>query len=113
MDSTTYLIIHLIGLGTLAIGLGGMLADDKCRGTFSMVQGIGLIIILISGFGMLAKLHLGFPHFAIVKVIIWVLIGMLPVVFRKTKTPILLSVVVLVALIGVAAWLGVTKPALW
>jgi hypothetical protein len=113
MDANTYLIIHLIGLATVAIGLGGMLAGDQNRKMFAMAQGIGLLIILVSGFGMLAKMQLGFPHFAMVKLILWLLLGGLPVVFRKSKTPVFVSIVVLVALIGVAAWLGVTKPPLW
>lgn len=113
MDINTYLIIHLIGLATVAIGLGGMLAGDQNRRTFSMVQGIGLVIILVSGFGMLPKLGYHFPAFAQLKLSIFLLIGGLPVVFRKSKTPVVVSILVLIALIGLAAWLGVTKPALW
>ncbi len=113
MEATTYLIIHLIGLAAVAIGTGGMLAGDKNRRTFAIVQGVGLVIILVSGFGMLAKMHLGFPHFAIVKIVVWVVIGMLPLVLRKLNVPLLGSILVLLALIGLAAWLGVMKPALW
>ena len=113
MEATTYLIIHLIGLAAVAIGLGGMLAGGKEHRTFAIVQGVGLLIILVSGFGMLAKMHLGFPHFAIVKLVLWLVIGMLPMVFRKLTLPPLVSTLVLLALIGLAAWLGVTKPPLW
>ena len=113
MDSTTYLILHLIGLSALTIGTGGMLAGDKDRRTFAIVQGVGLLIILVSGFGMLAKMQLGFPHFAMVKIVLWLGIGMLPIVFRKMGTPALIAILIFLALIGFAAWLGVMKPALW
>src|ERR1700677_1993184 len=64
MDALTYKIIHLTGIATLAIGTGGMMADGKNRKTFAIFQGIGLLVMLVSGFGMLAKEHLGYPHFA-------------------------------------------------
>jgi hypothetical protein len=113
ISETTYRIIHLIGLAALAVSTGGMLASEKSRRTFAMVQGLALLVVLVTGFGMLAQLHLGFPHFAMVKILLWVFIGMLPVVFRKMNTPVIISTLVIVALIGVAAWLGVAKPALW
>jgi hypothetical protein len=113
MDPLTYRIIHLIGLAALAIGAGGMMASNENKRTFASVQGLGLLLILVSGFGILAKLHLGFPHFAIVKLVLWIVIGMLPMVFRRTKTPLIAALLIILVLIGAAAWLGVMKPALW
>lgn len=113
MDPLTYRIIHLIGLAALAIGIGGMLAGGANRRTFVMLQGIALALILISGFGMLAKLHLGFPAFAMVKLAIWLVLGMLPLIFRKLQAPLIACILIALTLIGIAAWLGVMKPALW
>ena len=113
MQATTYLIIHLTGIAMLSIGTGGMFADGKSRKTFASFQGIGLLVMLVSGFGLLAKLHLGFPHFAMVKMALWVVIAMLPVIFRKLKTPLAAAILVSLALVGIMAWLGVMKPALW
>jgi hypothetical protein len=48
-----------------------------------------------------------------VKMVLWLVIGMLPFVFRKMKTPLIAGILIILALIGVAAWLGVMKPALW
>jgi len=113
MDYTTYKLIHLIGLAALAIGLGGMMAGGENRKTFAIVQGIALMVMLVSGFGLLAKLKLGFPHFAMVKVVLWVVLGMLPMLLRRLKVPILGGISISLALVGILAWLGVMKPALW
>jgi len=113
MDYTTYKLIHLIGLAALAIGLGGMMAGGENRKTFAIVQGIALMVMLVSGFGLLAKLKLGFPHFAMVKVVLWVVLGMLPMLLRRLKVPILGGIAISLALVGILAWLGVMKPALW
>src|SRR5260370_27388655 len=107
MDSTTYRIIHVIGVAAVALGLGGLMGGGNNRRTFAIWQGIGLLVILVSGFGLLAKGKLGFPHFAMVKLILWVLIGMLPMVFRRLNLSASMAVVISLALIGAAAWLGV------
>ena len=115
MDYNFYKIAHLIGISVLAIGVGGMMAGGEKRKTFAMVQGIGLLVMLITGFGLLAKLKLTpyVPHFAVVKIVLWLLIGMLPVIFRKLKTPLPAAILVSLILVGVMAYLGVVKPALW
>jgi hypothetical protein len=113
MDYSTYKIIHLIGIAALALGLGGMMAGGENRKTFAIIQGIALVVMLFSGFGLLAKLHLGFPHFAMAKVAIWLVIGTLPMMLRCAKMRLLGAVCITLALIGVMAWLGVMKPALW
>jgi hypothetical protein len=113
MPYTTYQIIHLIGLAALAIGMGGMMANGNNRKHFAMWQGIGLVVVLVAGFGMLAKGKLGLPHFAIVKLILWVVVAALPVIFRKLKAPLFAAILVSLALVGILAWLGITKPPLW
>jgi hypothetical protein len=110
MDAIAYKIIHLTGISALALGVGGMMAGGEKRKAFAILQGIGLLVMLVSGFGLLAKLHLGFPTFAIVKTVLWLLIGALPVIFRKLKTPLPVCILISLALVGVMAWLGVTKP---
>jgi hypothetical protein len=113
MDLPVYLIIHLTGIAALALGLGGMMAGGEHRKAFSILQGVGLLIMLVSGFGLLAKLRLGFPHFAMVKFVLWIVIGALPVIFRKLKVPTVAGMVIFLVLVGIMAWLGVEQPALW
>jgi hypothetical protein len=113
MDYTTYKIIHLVGIAALALGLGGMMAGGGNRKIFAILQGIALLVMLVSGFGLLARLHLGFPHFAIAKVVLWLLVGVLPVILRRLRVPIVAGIGILLTLVGILAWLGVAKPALW
>lgn len=113
MDYTTYKIIHLLGISILGLGVGGMMAAGANRKTFALCQGVGLLVMLVSGFGLLAKLKLGYPPFAIVKTVLWLMIGMLPLLFRKLKLPVGVSIVISLTLVGILAWLGVLKPALW
>ncbi len=113
MDSTTYKIIHLIGIAALALGIGGMMAGGNNRKTFAIWQGIGVLVMLVSGFGLLAKLKLGFPSFAIAKIVLWVVIAMLPMLFRKFQTPLGVAIGISLTLVGIMAWLGVVKPVLW
>ncbi len=113
MDYTMYKIIHLTGIAALVLGIGGMMAGGTNRKMFFIFQAIGLLVMLVSGFGLLAKLHLAFPHFAIAKVVLWVVIGMTPFLFRRLRVPIVAGILIVVMLIGVMAWLGVVKPALW
>ena len=113
MDATTYKIIHLIGISALALGVGGMMAGGSNRKAFAICQGVGLLVMLVSGFGLLAKLHLGFPHFALVKTVLWVVIAVLPMVARRLKLPLAAAMLISLTLVGIMAWLGVMKPALW
>jgi hypothetical protein len=111
MDYTTYKIIHLTGIAALALGTGGMIAGGTNRKLFSILQGIGLLVMLVSGFGLLAKLHLGFPRFAIAKTVLWVVIGVMPVILRRLRVPIPAAIVISLTLVAIMAWLGVMKPA--
>src|SRR4051812_18674621 len=113
MDAITYKIIHLIGISVLALGVGGMMAGGEKRKTFAILQGVGLLVMLVSGFGLVAKLGLGFPHFAIVKTVLWLVVALLPMLFRKLKTPLPAAILISLTLVGILAWLGVMKPALW
>jgi hypothetical protein len=113
MDYTTYKIIHLIGISILGLGVGGMMAGGPNRKAFAICQGIGLLVMLVSGFGLLAKLKLGYPPFAMVKTVVWLVIAMLPLIFRKLKLPVGVAITISLTLVGIMAWLGVMKPSLW
>lgn len=113
MDAVTYKIIHITGIALLALGTGGRLAGGEKRKAFAIAQGIGLLVMIVSGFGSLAKLGLGFPHFAIVKTALWVVIAMLPLLFRKLKTPLIAEILIVLILVALMAYLGIVKPVLW
>jgi len=111
MDYTTFKIIHLVGLAAVTMGLGGMIAGGTGRKGFAILQGLALLVMLVSGFGLLGKLKLGFPHFAMAKVGLWLVLGVLPVVLRRLRAPGIIGIVFTLAIVSVLAWLGVVKPA--
>ena len=44
---------------------------------------------------------------------LWLVIAMLPMLFRKLKVPLAACILISLTLVGIMAWLGVMKPALW
>ena len=87
-------------------------SDNNKRSMFGMWHGIGLVIMAVSGFGILAKLKLGFPHFAYVKILLWLILGGLPVLAKRRLLPTGALIAIALGVVAVGAWLGFTKP-LW
>ncbi len=113
----TYKILHLVAILFLFTSLGslavlGQSADARLRKLASIVHGVSAAVILVAGFGLLARL--GFfgkiPTWAWLKVGLWILLAASawPLRRRPEWTPVLW--LMLPALGGVAAWLAVAKP---
>jgi hypothetical protein len=94
MDISLYRYIHLIGLSLVVMSLGGVLLHTINGGTkesngfrkgVMMTHGIGLLLLLVAGFGMLAKLGIhGVPVWVGIKLVVWAILGALVVVaYRK------------------------------
>jgi hypothetical protein len=65
---TTYLVLHLSSIFVLlGYTFYAFAAPAETRGRVLMITGIAAVLTLVSGFGMLHRLHLGFPGWAIVK----------------------------------------------
>ena len=93
------------------MGLGiSLLPETAFRKQGGMLHGIGLLVILVAGFGMIAKLHYGFPLWVILKLVIWLVLGALPVLVKKKVLPCAAVWVVALLLGCVAAYLGIYKP---
>lgn len=117
-----YNVVHIVGLVLLMAGLGGIAFSS---GTESMpggwprryaliFHGLGLFLILLGGFGMLARLGIvrgtSWPGWVWVKVIVWGSLGFaafLPRRFPGTARPVL---IVLPLLGGLAAYMAIYKP---
>lgn len=112
-----YKILHIIGFLMVFMALGGMTLRAADRGTASATgrklgaigHGLGLVIVLVSGFGMLAKLSLGFDPWVIGKVVIWLILGGILVLIRRLPQYASLFYLALPVLGGVAAWLALFK----
>jgi hypothetical protein len=86
MPLQVYKLIHFLGIFSVIIALslacmhtmrGGTKADMPYRRQVAMVHGLGMLFILVGGFGMMARLGLvsGMPGWIIAKLVIWVVLG--------------------------------------
>ena len=118
MDPGIYKIIHFIGLIVLFTGLGALIASDpKKPAAFrrpAMIHGIGLFLLLLSGFGLSlsAKLEIGFPGWMLAKLVILLLLGVMIVLIKRRVIPTPLLYLLAIILGSVAAYLGFTNSIL-
>ena len=121
----TYKVVHYAGVFLLLAGLSALLARAAVlhgRGDAAVdpwgrrliaVHGLALFLILLGGFGMLARLDvtegLALPSWIWAKLGIWVALGALAVARRRAglATPALFVVPVLAVLAG---WIALYKP---
>jgi hypothetical protein len=78
INLTTYLVIHL---SSIIVLLGytfyAFAAPAQTRKRVLMITGVASLLVLVTGFGMLHRLHLGFPGWAIVKAVCWLGLSMI------------------------------------
>jgi hypothetical protein len=91
--------------------LGGT-RDHAWRKPVAITHGIGLFLVLLGGFGMLARLgiHWPWPGWVLVKVVIWIILGALGAVAARKTTlaqPLWWMTIVLG---GLAAYVAGNKP---
>lgn len=87
MSYNIYKLIHFLGIFALLTALaaggmhtlrGGTRADNPHRRLLGIAHGVALFLILLGGFGMLAKLGIvegGLPGWIWAKLAIWLLLG--------------------------------------
>ncbi|MGK0176676.1 MAG: hypothetical protein ACJAYS_000427 [Lentimonas sp.] len=86
-----YQILHVAGIIMLFMGYGALLArsliksdNASVRKLGSITSGIGLLLILIAGFGMISKLDYDFTAtWLIVKMLVWVALGGIIVLINR------------------------------
>ncbi|MEE8522688.1 MAG: hypothetical protein V3T72_02055 [Thermoanaerobaculia bacterium] len=116
MSLLTYKVLHILGISLALVALGGAaqraLDGDSggSRKLAGITHGVGLLIILVSGFGLLAKLGIGFPPWVWLKLVIWLVIAALLVLIRKMPQHATLFWFALPVLTGIAAYLALYKP---
>lgn len=113
MNPLIYKIIHLAGIMGLFAALGSAIAGtcSSCKKSAGILHGVALLLILISGFGMIAKLGYGYAEgWVIAKIVIWLILGGVMVLAKKhtLKPPALMGIVLLCGILS--AWLGIMKP---
>lgn len=119
----SYKVLHLVavtmlfgalgGAAVLAMG-GGAPAGAPVRRVIALLHGAALLVALVAGFGLVARLDLasgGLPLWVWGKLVVWLLAGgLLPLSYRKPAWARPLLVVALPLLAAIAAFLAVFKP---
>ena len=90
MDVLFYKTLHVLGVVLLFTALGGAAAQalgagsPRLRKLAGITHGVALLILLVSGFGALAKLGFGMPPgWAWGKIVIWLALGGIVVLMRR------------------------------
>lgn len=100
MSLQFYKLLHIIGILLTFTALGGVFVyvgnggnkeGNSFRKIIAISHGVGLLLLLVSGFGMLAKLGLSFPIWIVPKLLIWLALGAaLALGYRKPEKSVLL-----------------------
>ena len=111
MSIAFYHIAHIVGLIFVFIGFGALLSAESAKKAMKW-HGTGLLISLVSGFGMLAKLGIfeTMPTWVWIKIALWLVLGFLPVLAKRKVLPAGLVVLLGVAIGGFMGYLGYLKP---
>ncbi len=115
----TYKVLHLAGIFFLLFSLSSYLIivnsnSDKFKKLAGIMHGISLFIILVGGFGLLARLGImhgtDWPVWVWAKLAIWILMGTMVFFIKKFQSlsQFLWFAVPILAII--AAYLAVNKP---
>lgn len=120
MSYQFYKVLHIVGILMVFSGLVGVMAlrmvsaelAARPRRLFFLVHGIGMLVALVAGFGLAARLGYmsGLPTWVWVKLFVWLLLGVGIAIAKRRGH---LGVPVLTLFIGLgwfAAWLAITKP---
>ena len=106
MNLQLFLFLHVTSVILLSgVTFAAFAAPDPDnRRHYLMRSGVLSLLVVISGFGAMGMMGLGFPSWAMVKVVCWVVLsGLTGMAFRMTdKIPMLRVGAVVVILIAVA-----------
>ena len=116
-----YKVIHLIGIFMVLISLGGVSAyaiagGEKANNTFrkglAITHGVGLVLVLVAGFGLLARISISWPWpgWVFVKVVIWLAFGGLSAVAYRMGSHGRSVWCMIIILGAIAAYAAVVKP---
>ena len=118
MSYEFYKVLHFAGLFLVFSAIGGQFACFMTTGSektparkfMGLIHGVGLLIALVAGFGLIARLGVGFPTWVILKLLIWITLGALPVLPAKRPELTKGTYGLLIALGIAAAYLARYKP---
>ena len=108
MDAALFLkALRITAAFGIFAGIGMLLSSESpaTRKSGSIIHGIALLVSLLLGFAMLKKPPMD-QHWWMVKVLIWLFLGAVPVLIKRKVLP-TCAIVTLCLIAGfAAAWLG-------
>ena len=115
-----YKNLHLLGVFMILVALGGLILQQMqatarervWRKPVAITHGIGMVLVLVAGFGMLARLGITWPWpgWIIGKVVIWLVLGLLIAVIGRVPALAKPLWWITIALAAIAAYLALNKP---
>ena len=99
-------------MGTVQAGCNASALQTKVRIASAATHGLGLLFLLLGGFGMLTRMGIvwPYPNWLLVKLVIWVLLAMGLSAAKKRARWALLVTLYFIALGAVASSMAVLKP---
>lgn len=121
MSYQFYLALHLVSVFIVVLSLGGIFSYIFSGGTkatfplrkqMAILHGIFLLVVFVSGFGLIAKAQytFGSSPWLYGKLLCWLIIGGFPVLLYKKALPQWINFIALVAVLAAAAILVIFKP---
>ncbi|NJD19255.1 MAG: hypothetical protein FIA95_08255 [Gemmatimonadetes bacterium] len=118
-----YKTVHFLGVFALITALAASLARAALAATtagvapaaapwgkrLGILHGVALFLVLLGGFGMLARLGMSVTGWVGAKLLIWIAVGGL-IALRKNPTAAAWGLMLLPILATLAGWIGYTKP---
>lgn len=123
LSLNVYKLVHLFGVFMLFLSLGGIMLHAMNGGTkdanaarrlAAITFGLGMFLVLLGGFGQLARLEMGPPStwggWVYGKLLIWLFMGgLLTIPYRRPELA--QTLWILVPVLGLlAGWLALYKP---
>ena len=117
MSYEVYNVVHVVGVIFLYSAVGVLAAtagssDSSLRRVAAIAHGVAVAVILVAGFGLLARLgHFGeVPAWAYAKMGLWALlaVAVIPLKRRPEWAPALWLLMPVIG--GLAVWLAVSQP---
>jgi asparagine N-glycosylation enzyme membrane subunit Stt3 len=110
MDPNILKTLHIASAFALFSALGAIITgSSSCKKCASMLHGISLLLILLIGFAMLKKPPMD-QHWWQVKLLMWLFLGLAPVLSKRNILPKSVVFCLCIAAAGVASWMGLAKP---
>ena len=114
MSYEIYKLIHFFAIISMFLGIGALLAfsgDKKQKKRIMILHGLAVLVLLVSGFGLVARLKMhSFPLWLWIKLGIWIILSILiPILVARKVNKRWLWLLVFASGLG-AICLAVLKP---